>query len=164
MMKSAAFVCGFVVLALAMNGCGGDTTGTSTSTSTSSGAGGGGGAGGGPSIPYPTCPTNMVAVFAGTLDGMPFDKTVSVDFAKVDDINTPETVTVYFKPDGELDLVWAGKLDNFTRFPITGTLLFPGESTKRAVKAGSTIVFSKTGHLLMDLVLENGELFVCSDW
>jgi hypothetical protein len=161
MMKSAAFVCGSVVLALAASGCGGDTTGT-----TASGSSGTGGAGGGPSIPYPACPTTRSAVFVGTMDGTPFEKTVSVNGAKVDQINKPETVTVYFEPDNELFLYWAGPLDNFTRFPITGTLLFPGESTKRAVKAGSTIVFSSKGqgNLLMDLVLENGELFVCSYW
>lgn len=36
-----------------------------------------------------------------------------------------------------------------------------------ATKTGSTVVFSaKTGpsYLLMDLVMDNGELFVCSRW
>ncbi len=164
MMKSAAFVCGSVVLALAASGCSGHTAGTTTSGS--SGSTGAGGAGGAPSIPYPTCPTTRSAVFTGTLDGMPFDKTVAVNGTKVDHINAPETATVYFEPDGELDLFWAGTLDNFTRFPTTGTLLFPGETTKHSVKAGSTIVFSSKGqgNLLMDLVLEDGELFVCSFW
>ena len=164
MMKSAVFVCVFVVLALATTGCSGETTATGTSSG-SSGAGGGGGAGGGPSIVYPTCtPHQGVTILTGTLDGMPFDKTLPVNGSYVDYINTPKKVVINFEIDGGIDLVWTGMFDNGTRHPAAGTLLFPGESVKRAVKPGSTIEFSSNESFLMDLLLENGELIGCSNW
>jgi hypothetical protein len=166
MMKSTAFVCGSVILMLTMSGCSGDTTGTTASGSSgSSGAGGAGGAGGGPPFPYPTCtPHQGVAILKGTLDGMPFDKTIPLSGSQLNNISKPGTIFDHFIPDGRIDLVWTGVFDNGKRHAASGTLWFDGETTKREVKVGSTIEFSNDGSFLMDLLLDNGELVACSNW
>jgi hypothetical protein len=95
---------------------------------------------------------------------MPYDKAFPMNGSGANAFIMPYTAGAYFDPVGEIELVWTGMPENDKPHPATGTLSFTSEPTKREVKVGSTIVFSHTGAFLMDLVLDNGELLVCSDY
>ena len=159
--KSAVFVCVLGLLAAATCGCSGE--GPSTSSSGSSGSGGAGGGDGGPPIVYPACTMKTGILFRGTLDGKPYDKAFPNNTSQLNNIQKPFWALVDFEPAGRIDVFWTGEIDNDKPHPATGTLEFTSEIGKREIMPGSTIVFSHTGAYLMDLVLANGELFVCSD-
>jgi hypothetical protein len=95
---------------------------------------------------------------------MPYDKEFPMNGSDLNNLFKPYTASVYFDPIGRIELAWAGTFENNKPYATTGTLSFTAESTKREVKAGSTIVFTQTGAFLMDLVLDNGELLGCSDY
>ena len=158
--KSAVLVCGLGLLAAAMCGCSGE--GTSTSSG-SSGSGGAGGGDAGPPIVYPACTTKTGVLFHGTLDGKPYDKAFPNNTSQINNIQKPFWALVDFDPAGRIDVFWTGEFDNDNPHPATGTLEFTSEIGKREILPGSTIVFSHTGPILMDLVLNNGELAVCSE-
>jgi hypothetical protein len=160
MMKSAAFVCGSVVLALAASGCSGG--GESTAAGTSSGSSGGDGGGGWPTITYPECKANNT-VLTGTLDGMPFDKTIPQTGGGSSREDQLKTAEVDFSPDGAIHFFFIDDGGLYGRNTATGFLRLPGETEDRQLLYGSTILFDKQGPFKMKLVLDKkGELVGCS--
>ena len=134
----------------------GDVTGTTGTT-----GGGAGGEGGGQVNYYPVC-AKFNAMFKGTLDEMPFSATDQVHLIAFDQGATPPTVDVNFDESGNLILHWSDLVEYGKPKGVVGTLMLPGQSTKRKVLPGSTMILQDNFYYKFDLILDTGHLLGCA--
>lgn len=106
--------------------------------STSTGASDGGGDGG-VTIDYPAC-VDHSAVFAGSIDGLPFNETIPAQPASLSQFDNPHYLDISFTESGGIHLIWTEDAGPVDPVAVAGTFRFPGETTDHAVLSESTMI------------------------
>jgi hypothetical protein len=113
----------------------GTSTGGTASTGTTTGTGGDGGG----TIDYPAC-VDHSAVFAGSIDGQPFNATIPAQLASLSQFDNPHYLDISFVESGGIHLIWTEDAGPVDPVAVAGTFRFPGETADHAVLSESTMI------------------------